>query len=32
MLGIHTNMPNVIPLDIDGLAFSGKPAGGSLGR
>jgi pimeloyl-ACP methyl ester carboxylesterase len=26
LLGIHTNMPNVIPLDIDGLAFSGKPA------
>ena len=26
LLGIHTNMPNVIPLDIDKLAFSGAPA------
>jgi pimeloyl-ACP methyl ester carboxylesterase len=26
LLGIHTNMPNVIPPDIDGAAFSGKPA------
>ena len=33
LLGIHTNMPNVIPLDIDGLAFSGQTgAGESLGR
>jgi len=30
LLGIHTNMPNVIPLDIDGLAFSGKPAPANL--
>ncbi len=26
LLGIHTNMANVIPLDIDRLAFSGAPA------
>ena len=26
LLGIHTNMPNVIPFDIDKLAFSGVPA------
>ncbi len=26
LLGIHTNMPNVIPPDIDGMAFTGKPA------
>jgi hypothetical protein len=26
LLGIHTNMPNVIPLDIDKAAFSGAPA------
>ena len=30
LLGIHTNMPNVIPLDIDGMAFSGKPAPANL--
>jgi pimeloyl-ACP methyl ester carboxylesterase len=30
LLGIHTNMPNVIPLDIDGLAFSGRPAPANL--
>jgi hypothetical protein len=30
LLGIRTNMPNVIPLDIDGLAFSGKPAPANL--
>src|ERR1700690_1417450 len=30
LLGIHPNMPNVIPLDIDGLAFSGKPAPANL--
>jgi len=30
LLGIHTNMPNVIPVDIDGLAFSGKPAPADL--
>src|SRR6202044_956763 len=30
LLGIHTNMPNVIPLDIDELAFSGKPAPANL--
>jgi pimeloyl-ACP methyl ester carboxylesterase len=26
LLGIHTNMPNVVPLDIDKAAFSGAPA------
>ena len=26
LLGIHTNMANVIPLDIDKLAYSGAPA------
>ncbi len=26
LVGIHTNMPNVIPPDIDGMAFTGKPA------
>ena len=26
LLGIHTNMPNVVPLDIDKLAFSGATA------
>jgi pimeloyl-ACP methyl ester carboxylesterase len=26
LIGIHTNMANVIPPDIDGAAFSGKPA------
>src|SRR6266704_2097970 len=30
LLGIHTNMPNVIPPDIDMLAFSGSPAPASL--
>jgi pimeloyl-ACP methyl ester carboxylesterase len=30
LLGIHTNMANVIPLDIDALAFSGKPAPANL--
>ena len=30
LLGIHTNMPNVIPLDIDKLAFSGAPAPSNL--
>ena len=25
LLGIHTNMPNVIPVDIDKAAFSGAP-------
>jgi len=30
LLGIHTNMANVIPPDIDGLAFSGKPAPSNL--
>src|ERR1700678_3587975 len=30
LLGIHTNMANVIPLDIDGMAFSGKPAPANL--
>ncbi len=26
LLGIHTNMPGIFPNDIDGAAFSGKPA------
>jgi pimeloyl-ACP methyl ester carboxylesterase len=30
LLGIHTNMANVIPLDIDKLAFSGAPAPANL--
>ena len=30
LLGIHTNMPNVIPLDIDKLAFVGAPAPANL--
>ena len=30
LLGIHTNMANVIPLDIDKLAFSGAPAPADL--
>jgi pimeloyl-ACP methyl ester carboxylesterase len=30
LLGIHTNMANVIPLDIDKLTFSGAPAPANL--
>ena len=30
LLGINTNMPNVIPIDIDKAAFSGAPAPGGL--
>jgi pimeloyl-ACP methyl ester carboxylesterase len=30
LLGIHTNMPNVIPLDIDKAALSGAPAPAGL--
>jgi len=30
LLGIHTNMANVVPLDIDKLAFSGAPAPANL--
>jgi pimeloyl-ACP methyl ester carboxylesterase len=30
LLGIHTNMANVIPADIDGAAFSGAPAPAGL--
>jgi pimeloyl-ACP methyl ester carboxylesterase len=30
LLGIHTNMANVIPVDIDKLAFSGAPAPAGL--
>ena len=30
LIGIHTNMANVIPLDIDKLAFSGAPAPANL--
>ena len=33
LLGIHTNMPNAVPADIDKAAFSGAPAPAeSLGR
>jgi pimeloyl-ACP methyl ester carboxylesterase len=30
LIGIHTNMPNVIPVDIDKAAFSGAPAPAGL--
>ena len=30
LLGIHTNMPNVIPVEIDKAAFSGAPAPAGL--
>src|SRR5437588_2014910 len=30
LVGIHTNMPNVIPADIDQAAFSGAPAPSGL--
>ena len=30
LMGIHTNMANVIPLDIDKLVFSGAPAPANL--
>jgi pimeloyl-ACP methyl ester carboxylesterase len=30
LVGIHTNMPNVIPPEIDKLAFSGAPAPANL--
>ena len=30
LLGIHTNMANVIPVDIDQAAFAGKPAPAGL--
>ena len=30
LVGIHTNMPNVIPADIDKAAFSGAPAPSGL--
>jgi pimeloyl-ACP methyl ester carboxylesterase len=30
LVGIHTNMPNVIPVDIDKAAFSGAPAPAGL--
>jgi pimeloyl-ACP methyl ester carboxylesterase len=30
LLGIHTNMPGIFPLDIDKLAFSGAPAPSDL--
>jgi pimeloyl-ACP methyl ester carboxylesterase len=30
LLGIHTNMANVIPPDVDGAAFAGKPAPAGL--
>jgi pimeloyl-ACP methyl ester carboxylesterase len=30
LIGIHTNMPNAIPADIDKAAFSGEPAPSNL--
>jgi hypothetical protein len=30
LIGIHTNMPGVFPVDIDKAAFSGAPAPSSL--
>jgi pimeloyl-ACP methyl ester carboxylesterase len=30
LLGIHTNMPNVVPLDIDVATFTGQPAPAGL--
>ena len=30
LIGIHTNMPGVIPPDVDAAAFAGKPAPGGL--
>ena len=30
LLGIHTNMPGIFPVDIDGAAFSGAPAPAGL--
>src|SRR3989440_9326300 len=30
LLGIHTNMPGIFPVDIDGAAFSGAPAPSGL--
>ncbi len=30
LLGIHTNMPGIFPLDIDKAAFSGAPAPSGL--
>ena len=30
LLGIHTNMPGVVPADIDKAAFSGAPAPAGL--
>jgi len=30
LLGIHTNMPGIIPAEIDGAAFSGAPAPAGL--
>jgi pimeloyl-ACP methyl ester carboxylesterase len=30
LLAIHTNMPGIFPADIDGAAFSGKPAPSGL--
>ena len=30
LLGIHTNMPGIFPAEIDGAAFSGKPAPAGL--
>lgn len=30
LLGIHTNMPNAIPVDIDKAAFAGEPAPSDL--
>jgi pimeloyl-ACP methyl ester carboxylesterase len=30
LIGIHTNMPGIFPADVDGAAFSGKPAPAGL--
>lgn len=30
ILGIHTNMPNAVPPEIDGAAFTGSPVGSDL--
>ena len=30
LLGIHTNMPGIVPAEIDAAAFTGKPAPASL--
>jgi pimeloyl-ACP methyl ester carboxylesterase len=32
LIGIHTNMPNAVPADIDAAAFAGKPVPSGLSR